>query len=148
MTPRVVIVASDLDSEVLAAGKRAVYPLAAVEKLPKEMLARYFLRGVNAQSGYVRVRPEIRALVTFRQQNLLDRVWDVDKPFDVIFCRNVLIYFSKETQNRVLEHLRSSLVPEGLLFTGKAESLMHDTGLFRSLGRCVYRRVPDPVVRE
>jgi chemotaxis protein methyltransferase CheR len=75
-------------------------------------------------------------------------VWDIDQPFDVIFCRNVLIYFSKETQRRVLGHLRSLLAPEGLLFTGKSESLMHDSGLFRSLGRCVYRRAPDPLVRE
>lgn len=138
------VMASDVDSEVLEVGKRAIYPLASVEKLPREMLQRNFLRGTGDKDGYVKIRPELRAMVSFRRHNLLDKVWDIGQLFDVIFCRNVLIYFSKEIQHRVLGHLRSSLRPDGLLFTGKSESLMHDTGLFRPLGRCVYRVAADP----
>ena len=147
MSPPVVITASDLDSEVLEIGKRAAYSIGAVERIPQPMLERYFLRGVGKNAGRVRVRPELRALVTFQQLNLLDRVWHIDQRFDAIFCRNVLIYFSKETQHRVLANLSSVLTPEGLLFTGKAESLMHATGLFQSLGRCVYRRTASSVMR-
>ena len=142
-THRFSVMASDLDSEVLEVGRRAIYPIAATEKMPAELVRRFFLRGKGAQDGYVKLRPEIRGLVSFRRHNLLDKVWDVGQPFDVIFCRNVLIYFSKETQHRVLGHIRASLRADGLLFTGKSESLMHDTGLFRPLGRCVYRRAPD-----
>lgn len=132
------ILASDLDSEVLATAKRAIYPAQAIADLTKDVAGKYFMRGKNGNSGFVKIKPEVSKYVHFERINLLDRSWPVSTPFDIVFCRNVLIYFAKDTQHRVLEHIRTVLHDDGLLFTGKSESLMHGNGLFRPLGSCIY----------
>ena len=139
-TPPVSILASDLDTSVLAQGEAGVYPQERVDKLPRETVARFFLKGANAQAGMVRVRPELQRLIAFKRINLLEANWPVQGPLDAIFCRNVMIYFDKPTQYRILQRFLPLLREDGLLFAGHSESFLHAGDLFRPLGRTVYAR--------
>ena len=139
-TPPVSILASDLDTSVLAQGEAGVYPQERVDKLPRETVARFFLKGANAQAGMVRVRPELQRLIGFKRINLLEANWPVQGPLDAIFCRNVMIYFDKPTQYRILQRFLPLLREDGLLFAGHSESFLHAGDLFRPLGRTVYAR--------
>jgi len=140
-TPHVSIVASDVDTNVLAIAEAGVYPAERIEKLDARMVKRFFLKGTGTQSGYVRVRPELRAMITFRQLNLLDEKWSIRGPLDVIFCRNVMIYFDKETQLKILQKFAPLLRPDGLLFAGHSENFHNATHLFRLRGKTVYELV-------
>lgn len=140
LNPPVQILASDIDTNVLAQGERGVFRQDRVERLSPQRLQRYFLRGAGSQDGQVRVRPELQRLISFRRINLLDPTWSVQGPLDAIFCRNVMIYFDKPTQYGILKRFVPLLRPEGLLFAGHSESFMHAADLFRSLGRTVYKR--------
>ena len=137
-TPPVRILATDLDTGVLAKAEAAVYADERIEKLSPERVKRFFLRGSGANAGHVRVRPELRNLVTFRQLNLLDAVWPMRGPFDAIFCRNVMIYFDKPTQLKVLEKFVLLLRADGVLFAGHSESFHNAGHLFRLRGKTVY----------
>src|SRR6185295_390099 len=95
--------------------------------------------------GIATVRPELREMVTFRRLNLLDAVWPVRGPFDAIFCRNVMIYFDKPTQLAILRRL-APLVPEGLLFVGHSETLLHAADFLRPCGKTVYEPVASDTV--
>jgi chemotaxis protein methyltransferase CheR len=145
MTPPVEIVASDIDTSVLAKAKRGVYPFERVERLSPERLRRFFLKGTGAQSGMVRIRPELQKLVSFTRVNLLDARYPINGPFDVMFCRNVMIYFDKPTQYEILKKFVPLLKADGLLFAGHSESFLHAADLFHSLGRTVYERADRPV---
>lgn len=138
LTPPVQILASDIDTQVLAQGERGVFAQERAERLAPERLRNFFLKGTGAQQGMVRVRPELQRLISFRRINLLDSPWPVQGPLDVIFCRNVMIYFDKPTQYGILKRFAPLLREEGLLFAGHSESFMHAADLFRSLGRTVY----------
>jgi chemotaxis protein methyltransferase CheR len=109
-----------------------------IEKLSADVVKRFFLRGTGAQSGFVKVRPELQAMITFRQVNLLGDIWPVRGPLDAIFCRNVMIYFDKETQLRILQRFVPLLQPDGLVFAGHSESFYNATHLFRLRGKTVY----------
>ncbi len=109
--------------------------------LDPERLRRFFLKGRGAREGMARVREAVRELVTFRTLNLRDMQWDVEGPFDAIFCRNVLIYFDKETQRAVLERLAARLARGGLYFAGHSESLLHAADLFEPCGRTSFRAI-------
>ena len=139
LAPPVSIVATDIDTAVLAKAERGVYASEAVEKLPPALLKRYFLRGRGVYEGQAKVRPEVRALVSFHAFNLLDARWALQTRFDAIFCRNVMIYFDKPTQHSVLEKLAKRLVPEGLLFAGHSENFTQARDLFELQGKTVYR---------
>ena len=136
--PPVTIIATDLDTNVLAKAEAGIYPDERVEKLSEAVVKRFFLRGTGAQAGFVRVRPELRAMITFRQVNLLNNDWPVRGPLDAIFCRNVMIYFDKETQLKILTRFAPLLQPDGLLFAGHSESFHNATHLFRLRGKTVY----------
>lgn len=140
-TPPVTIVASDLDTNVLAKAEAGVYPMERIEKLSDDVVKRFFLRGTGAQAGYVRVRPELRAMINFRQINLLSNDWQIRGPLDVIFCRNVMIYFDKETQLKILQRFAPLLQPDGLVFAGHSESFHNAAHLFRLRGKTVYELV-------
>jgi chemotaxis protein methyltransferase CheR len=136
--PPVRIMASDVDTNVLATAEAGVYTDDRVEKMEPERLKRFFKRGNGANAGKVRVREELRRLVTFQQVNLLEGGWPVRGPLDVIFCRNVMIYFDKPTQLAILERFAPLLQPDGLLFAGHSESFHNATHLFRLRGKTVY----------
>lgn len=132
------IMASDLDTNVLATAGKGVYPIERVEKLSPERLQRFFLRGTGAQEGFVAVRPELKRLIEFQRINLLEPNWPVKGPLDVIFCRNVMIYFDKPTQYKILSRFAPMMQSEGLMFAGHSESFLHAADLFKSLGKTVY----------
>ncbi len=138
MTPPVRILASDVDTQVLETATAGVYTADRVEKMDPERLKRYFQRGTGANADKVRVRDELRALVTFRSINLLEGGWPVRGPLDVIFCRNVMIYFDKPTQLAILGRFAPLLRNDGLLFAGHSESFHNATHLFKLRGKTVY----------
>lgn len=138
-TPNVEILASDIDTGVLATARQGVYLAERIEVLNGTRKKNFFLRGKGAQAGKVRVRPELQALIEFRQINLLENNWDVEAGLDVIFCRNVMIYFDKPTQLRLLERMVRLLRPDGLFFAGHSESFVHATHLVKLIERTVYR---------
>lgn len=137
-TPPVTILATDIDTSVLAKAEAGVYPIDRVEKLSEEVIKRFFQKGTGAQAGFVRVRQELRDMITFRQVNLLSPDWPVRGPLDAIFCRNVMIYFDKATQLKILERFAPLLHKEGLLFAGHSESFHNATHLFKLRGKTVY----------
>ena len=140
---RVRILASDIDTQVLERASRGVYPLDAVARLDRDLVRRHFLRGTGAQEGFVRVRPEVRAMVTFQRINLLDASWPIRARFDAIFCRNVMIYFDKPTQHRILQKFAPLLAPGGRLFAGHSENLGFARDVFVPCGRTVYGTARD-----
>jgi chemotaxis protein methyltransferase CheR len=87
--------------------------------------SRFFLRGKGDREGYVRVRPELRKLITFKQLNLLADGWPISGQFDVIFCRNVMIYFDKPTQSKILSRFVPLMKPDALLFAGHSENFLY-----------------------
>jgi chemotaxis protein methyltransferase CheR len=133
------ILATDLDSNVLATAERGVYEWNRVKDLSESRLRRWFQKGRNAQEGWVRVAPALRDLITFRQLNLMDD-WPMRGPFDLIFCRNVVIYFDKATQRVLFERYADILVERGHLFVGHSESLFKVTERFVPLGKTIYQR--------
>ena len=137
-TPPVKILATDLDTNVLAKAEAGIYPLERLEKLPQDTLKRFFLKGTGSNAGQAIIRPELRSMITFRQVNLLDAPWPMRGPFDAIFCRNVMIYFDKQTQYQILQKFTPMLQPDGLLFAGHSESFHHAADLFKLRGKTVY----------
>ena len=140
-TPKVTIIASDLDTNVLAKAETGVYPIERIEKLSEKLVKRFFLKGTGEQAGFVRVRPELRAMISFRPLNLLSNDWQIRGPLDAIFCRNVMIYFDKETQLKILQRFAPLLHSDGLVFAGHSESFHNASHLFRLRGKTVYELV-------
>ena len=132
------IVATDIDTSVLAKAAAGVFSLEQVSRLGNERMRRFFNKGTGANAGKVRIRPEVAAMVKFSRLNLLDRSWSVKEPVDAIFCRNVMIYFDKPTQKAILERFAPLLKPGGLLFAGHSENASLVNQAFRPLGHTVY----------
>jgi chemotaxis protein methyltransferase CheR len=135
------IIASDIDTNVLATGEAGIYPADRVEKMTSDRIKRFFLKGKGGNEGMVRIRPELQAMVTFRQINLLADQWEITGPFDAIFCRNVMIYFDKPTQRRILNRFAPLLKPHGLLFAGHSENFLHVSDRFKLRSNTVYEMV-------
>jgi chemotaxis protein methyltransferase CheR len=133
------IVASDIDTQVLAKAAEGIYPEQRLEPISEALRQRHFQRGRDAQAGRWRVRPELRALIDFRHVNLNDTPWPLDGGFDAIFCRNVIIYFDKPTQQRLFKRFAQQLDPAGCLFIGHSESLIGVTDDFALIGRTIHR---------
>lgn len=132
------VLATDLDTQVIATAREGVYPLQSVLKLTPERQKRFFLRGAGRFDGMARVRPELCAAIDFLRVNLMDDAWPVEAGLDAIFCRNVMIYFDKPTQRRLVDRFAGLLRPEGLFFAGHAESLLDQGRCFRLRGQTVY----------
>ncbi len=133
------ILATDLDSEVLAHGAAGVYAEDRVNGIPSVYLDKYFQKGTGPNAGKVRVREEIREMITFRRLNLMEN-WPMKGPMDVIFCRNVVIYFDKPTQTRLFAKFANILADDGRLFVGHSEALYKVTDKFELLGKTVYKK--------
>lgn len=129
------IIASDLDSHVLVTAKAGRYKAEAVLKLGTERVARFF---VADGDGYFKVRPELQQCIEFKRINLLDASYPIRQNLDGIFCRNVMIYFDKDTQLGILKKFAPLLHPHGLLFAGHSESFYHAAAYFRLRGQTVY----------
>jgi chemotaxis protein methyltransferase CheR len=138
MRPPVEIVATDIDTNVLATAARGVYPFERVSKLSVERRRRFFQKGTGVHEGSVRVRDELRSLITFQQLNLLEEQWVLKEPFDVIFCRNVMIYFDKPTQSKILSRFVPLMKPHALLFAGHSENFLYVSNVLHLRGKTVY----------
>lgn len=139
------VLATDIDTEALNRARLGVYPLAQVQKLDDQRRRRFFQRGSGARAGFARVRPEVAARVRFEPLNLVTPGWRVEPPFDAIFCRNVMIYFDRDTQARILARFAPLLKPDGLLFAGHSESFSYISDRFQLRGQTVYRPVSPKV---
>ncbi len=117
------ILASDLSTKVLDRAAAGLWPLEKSKEIPDAYLKAFMLRGFGAQEGLMQAGPEIRALVKFTRVNLVGDAWPGGPPFDLVFCRNVLIYFERQAKISVVERLLERLDPSGFLFLGHAESL-------------------------
>jgi len=138
LTPPVQIVATDIDTNVLATAANGVYPMERMDKMSPERLRRFFLKDKGAHEGMARVRPELRSLVTFRQLNLLADGWPLEGQFDAIFCRNVMIYFDKPTQRKILDRFVPLMKQHALLFAGHSENFLYVSDSLRLRGKTVY----------
>ncbi|QDK34031.1 MULTISPECIES: protein-glutamate O-methyltransferase CheR [Sphingomonadaceae] len=134
------IVATDLDTDVLAAAIRGVYPREMVEPVPLHLRRRYVLEPRDPERGEVRIAAELRRKIGFGRLNLIDRLYPLGEPFDVIFCRNVLIYFDKPTQEAVVTRLCDQLQPGGYLFLGHSESISGFRHCLEPVGGTVFQR--------
>src|SRR5581483_9672432 len=138
-TPPVKIIASDIDTQVLEKAQAGVYALERLEKMSEDRVRRFFLKGSGARLGFAKVRPELQRLVSFEQINLLESPWSIRGSLDAIFCRNVMIYFDKQTQANILRRFAPLMRSDALLFVGHSESLLHVADTFQLLGRTVYK---------
>jgi chemotaxis protein methyltransferase CheR len=135
------IFATDISTTVLAKAERGVYTNEVIEPVPATLKRKYFMRSRDRDSNQVRVVPELRRLVEFRRLNFMDDHYGLREKADAIFCRNVIIYFDRSTQERILNKLSHHLVPRGYMFVGHAETL-HDMHLpLAPVAPALYRRV-------
>jgi chemotaxis protein methyltransferase CheR len=134
------IMASDIDTKVLATARRGVYD-AEARGLSTERQQRHFMRGRGNNAGFIRVKPELASMIEYRPFNLMSKDWSLGDPFDLIFCRNVMIYFDAATQRRVLQQMHRVLKPGGLLYVGHSENFSDSKDIFRLRGKTIYERV-------
>jgi len=132
------ILASDLSTHALRRAESAMWPIDKAHEIPERHLKAFMLKGTGAYAAFMKAGPELRELVRFRRVNLHDDRTDADGPFDLVFCRNVLIYFSPEGRARVVEKLSNSLAPDGYLFVGHAETLSGINNRLRAVEPTVY----------
>jgi len=137
-TGRWKVFASDIDTQVLEKAQSGVFRQQELKTLSPQQLQRYFMRGTGPHEGYVRVRQELTKQVEFAAINLLDARLQTPGPFDAIFCRNVMIYFDKKTQQDILSRFVPLLKPGGLLFAGHSENFSHLSRDFWLRGQTVY----------
>lgn len=138
-TPPVEIVATDINTEVLAQCRAGIYAIDRLDDLSDVRRKRFFQRGIGSMEGKARVRPELQRLVEFETFNLLGSGWPRFQGVDIIFCRNVMIYFDKPTQARLLQQFHRSLRSGGWLFVGHSESQVREVPGFAAQGHTVYR---------
>jgi chemotaxis protein methyltransferase CheR len=135
------LLATDIDTKVLGTAQAGVYE-ATARGLDAAQLSRHFLRGKGPNAGLMRVKPELARGIEFRPFNLMSSHWGaLGEPFDIIFCRNVMIYFDAPTQARVLQRMHAQLAPGGLLYVGHSENFSDARALFRLRGKTIYERV-------
>lgn len=137
------IEASDISTRVLKTGAAAIYPEDMIAPVPLEMRSRYLLRAKDRARRLVRIVPELRDKVRFHRINLMEPPYPLDRNFDIVFCRNILIYFDKATQQTVLERICDHLRPGGYLFLGHSESLAGLTLPLLSVGTTIFRRAKE-----
>jgi chemotaxis protein methyltransferase CheR len=149
---RIEIFATDLSSRALRAARAAVWPITKAKEIPPAYLKRFMLRGTGSQQGNMKAGPEILGAVRFQQLNLHDEVYPSIGSFDLILCRNVLIYFDAASRAGVIERLLDHLAPTGYLFVGHAESLAAMSERVRYVVPTVYCHAaaepPDPIAVE
>jgi len=135
------ILAGDISTEVLAAARRGIYPVEMMTPVPEADRRRYVMSPNDPDRGEVRIVPELRAAIRFERVNLIDDRWSVDRDLDLIMCRNLLIYFDRESQRRVVERLCSHLRPGGFLILGHSDGVSGLDLPLRPFGRSIFRRV-------
>ncbi|GAA0304739.1 CheR family methyltransferase [Rhodovulum strictum] len=135
------ILATDINTRVIRDARRAVYPDTMLAPVPPDLRARWMMRGCDDQSGQWRIVPELRRHVCFAQLNLLDASYPLERDIDIVFLRNVLIYFSAEDQARIVGHVAGHLVPGGILYLGHSESMIAQGAALVQIAPATFRRV-------
>lgn len=134
------ILATDIDTAVLETARQGIYEFDWVAKTSNEqVLKRWAMRGVGERAKSLKVRPELQQMITFNRLNLLES-WPMRQPFDIIFCRNVVIYFDKPTQSVLFDRMANQLIPGGHLIIGHSESLNKVCDRFSLVGKTIYRK--------
>ncbi len=133
------ILATDLDSDVLAKASAGIYEQQNIQRALGDRLKRWFRKGSGSHKGKAKVLPQLQELISFRKLNLMEN-WPMKGSFDIIFCRNVLIYFDKPTQKKLFDRFADILTPKGHLFIGHSESPLDLTDRFTLIGQSVYQR--------
>lgn len=139
LRPPVEIIATDIDTNVLTTAQNAVYPVDRIKNMQEKRVHDYFQKGTGTHAGMVRVKKELQHLIHFHQLNLLDPQWPFPDPFDAIFCRNVMIYFDKPTQGKIIEKFSQLMHPDTLLFAGHSENFLYVSNQLQLLGKTVYK---------
>jgi chemotaxis protein methyltransferase CheR len=134
------ILATDICTSVLEKGYKGVYEEERVAPIPQGLRKEYLLRSRDRSLGVVRVAPEIRSLVTFRRLNFLDENFGITEPMHIIFCRNVLIYFDRQTQEKLINRFRDQLIPGGHLFLGHSETINGMNVSLKQVNSTIYRK--------
>ncbi|HEX2968674.1 MAG TPA: protein-glutamate O-methyltransferase [Bacteroidales bacterium] len=134
------IFATDLSYRILQKASLAIYSEERVSSIPYDLKRKYFLKSKDSSSKTVRVVPDIRSKVTFQRLNFIDNHYAVEKTFDIIFCRNVLIYFDRATQQDVITKLSSKLRPDGYFFLGHSESITNMKVPLRQIKPTIFRK--------
>jgi chemotaxis protein methyltransferase CheR len=134
------VLATDLDSAVLATAANGIYNAERLTSVSSTRASRFFRKGSGTQAGKFRVQAELQNLITFKQLNLMHE-WPVRGPFDAIFCRNVIIYFDKDTQRALFARMAALQRPGDILFLGHSESLYRVSDQYELVGRTIYRRI-------
>lgn len=134
------ILASDISTKVLSHAAAGLYEDERVRTLSHDLVRRHFLKGRDANAGMVKVKPHLTAMVRFRRLNLMDERYPIKSPLDVIFCRNVMIYFDRPTQEQLMAKFHRYLKPGGYLFIGHSESLQWIRHSFKPVAPTIYRK--------
>jgi chemotaxis protein methyltransferase CheR len=142
-TAPIEIIASDIDSTVLEKAREGIYNQSSVADLSQSQLKKFFYRGTGKNVGKVRVVAEMRKMVNFKQINLTHSKWDIEPQVDVLFCRNVMIYFDKDTQIKILSQMIELMPEDGLYVAGHSETFVSASHLVTPLGKTLYRPVKE-----
>jgi chemotaxis protein methyltransferase CheR len=134
------ILATDIDTDVLSRAENGIYTQEQAKHIPEALLRRYFLKGQGDHEGEILAKPVLKSLVHFRRLNLQDNPWPMKTPFDVILCRNVLIYFDKPTQLKLFQRMAGMLKTGGYLMLGHSEAIYGLVDYFRPVGHSIYQR--------
>lgn len=133
------ILATDIDTDVLARAAGGIYTFSQASQVPEVLLQRYFLKGQGKHAGEVMAKPLLKSLVHFHWLNLLEDPWPMQEKFDVIFCRNVLIYFDKPTQQKLFQRMAGVLKKDGYLMLGHSEAMHGWNDIFKPVGHSIYQ---------
>lgn len=133
------ILATDLSAEMIEKAHLGVYKEERVSDVPEQLQRRYLMKGTGTWKGFARVTPGLRQKVIFRGMNLMDEIYAIEEPMDVIFCRNVLIYFDRATQERILTKLAACLDKDGYMFLGHSETVTGLSVPLRQIAPTVYK---------
>jgi chemotaxis protein methyltransferase CheR len=133
------ILATDIDTDVLSRAESGIYSIEQAKHIPERLLHRYFLKGQGPHEGKVMAKPILRALIQFNWLNLQSEPWPMHALFDVILCRNVLIYFDKPTQLKLFQRMGAMLKKDGYLMLGHSEAIHGLNETFRAVGHSIYQ---------
>lgn len=134
------ILATDLDSNVLAKGQSGIYDAERIAGLSKQRARNWFLRGKGDKQNLVRVHPALQEMIAFKRLNLMNE-WPIKGPFDFMFCRNVVIYFDKPTQSVLFDRYADLLVDDARLFLGHSETMFKVCDRFKLIGNTIYQKL-------
>ena len=133
------ILATDIDTDVLSRAENGIYTHAQAKHIPEALLHRYFLKGQGTHEGEILAKPVLKSLIGFRRLNLQDDPWPMRASFDVILCRNVLIYFDKPTQLKLFQRMAGMLKKDGYLMLGHSEAMYGLVDYFKPVGHSIYQ---------